>query len=278
MRRVLVTGAAGRIGRAVLDLLAATGVPATALVLDDPGDLPADPVVRGDATDPAVVRAALKGADAVVHLAAIPTPEREPAEKVFAVNTQSTFTVLEQAGLAGVRRACVAGSQAASGLPFAARDLHPAYAPIDHDLPSQAEDPYALSKLADDLTARMMARRHGMSVVSLRLPYVGGVDERLRDFATACAADPGLHARGLWAYLETGDAARACLLALKVPGPGALPVLVAAPTTLVPHPTEDLMRHYHPSTDLRTPLPGRTVPIDLTRATDLLGFTARFVL
>src|SRR4051794_37196570 len=129
-QRVLVTGAAGRIGRGVLDLLAAGGMAANALVLEDSGDLPAELVVEGDATDPAAVAAAMKGADAVIHLAAIATPEWEPAERVFAVNTQSTFTVLEQAGRAGVRRACVASSQAANGLAFAATDLHPAYVPI----------------------------------------------------------------------------------------------------------------------------------------------------
>ncbi|GAA3698618.1 NAD(P)-dependent oxidoreductase [Nonomuraea antimicrobica] len=278
VRRVMVTGAAGRIGRAVLGLLAERGVPAAALVLDDPGDLPADLVVEGDATDPAAVRAALDGAGAVVHLAAIPTPEWEPAERVFAVNTQSTFTVLEEAGQAGIRHVCLAGSQAAGGLAFAARELHPAYAPIDDLLPSQAEDPYALSKLVDGLTAETMARRYGMGVVTLRLPFVGGFGERLREFADRCAADPGLHARGLWAYLETRDAARACLLALDVPGPGARTVLVAAPETLVPQPTEELMRRYHPATELRRPLPGRTVPVDLTAAAELLGFTARFTL
>ncbi|MEU0569092.1 NAD(P)-dependent oxidoreductase [Nonomuraea sp. NPDC005983] len=277
-RRVLVTGAAGRIGRATLDLLGSHGIAASALVLEDPGGLPAETVVEGDATDPAAVGAALQGVDAVIHLAAIPTPERESAATVFATNTQATFTVLELAGRAGVRQVCVATSQAANGLAFAARDLHPAYVPVDLDLPSQSEDAYALSKQVDELTAATMARRHGMSVVALRLPYVGGFDERLRDFARRCAADPGLHARGLWAYLETRDAARACMLALDVPGPGVHPVLVAAPETLVPHPTEELMRRYHPTTELRSPLPGRTVPIDLSTATDLLGFIPLYAL
>lgn len=275
--RVLVTGAAGRIGRAALGLLSASG-PVNALVLKDPGDLPADLVVEGDATDPQAVAAALKGADAVIHLAAIPTPEHEPAERVFAVNTQSTFTVLEQAGRAGVRRVCVAGSQADSGLPFAARDLHPAYVPVDGDLPSQAEDPYALAKLVDGQTARMMARRHAMAVVVLRLPFVGGLDGRLRDAAVRCAADPSTQARSLWAYLETRDAARACALALEVDRQGAHPVLVAAPETMAGEPTEELMRHYHPPTELRRPLPGRTVPYDLSAATDLLGFVPEYAL
>jgi nucleoside-diphosphate-sugar epimerase len=278
MRRVLVTGAAGRIGRVVLDLLADRGMAANALVLEDPGDLSADLVVKGDAADVKAVRAALHGADAVIHLAAIPTPERTPAEDVFANNTRATFTVLEEAGAAGVRQACIASSFSLNGLPFAARELHPAYLPIDEDLPSQAEDPYALSKLTDELTAQAMARRHGMSVVALRLPYVGGMEERLVEFARKCARDPGLHARGLWAYLETRDAAEALLLGLSVPGPGAHAVYVAAPETLVDQPTEELIRRYHPQSTLRARLPGRTVPIDTSAATALLGFHPKHVL
>lgn len=114
--RAMVTGAAGRIGRAVLALLAERGIEANALVLDDPGDLAARLVVTGDAADAKTVRAALEGADAVIHLAAIPTPARNTAFEVFAGNSLSTFTVLEEAGRAasamrrwrapGVSRAC----------------------------------------------------------------------------------------------------------------------------------------------------------------------------
>ncbi|MGW5687542.1 NAD-dependent epimerase/dehydratase family protein [Nonomuraea sp. NPDC003754] len=274
MKRVLVTGAAGRIGRAVLDLLGRRGIPANALVLEDPGDLRAELVVEGSATDPRAVREALRGADAVIHLAAIPTPERHPAETVFATNTQATYTVLEQAGQAGITRVCTASSTAISGLPFAARALHPRYVPVDEEQPPGPEDPYALSKQVDELTAQMMSRRYGMSVVALRLPYVGGFDERLLDFARRCELDPGLHAPGLWAYLETRDAARACLLGLSPAGFHV--VTVAAPETLVSHSTEDLLRRYHPAAEIRCPLPGRTVPLKLTRATAVLGFSAEF--
>jgi nucleoside-diphosphate-sugar epimerase len=275
LRRVLVTGAAGRIGRAVLDVLARESVPATALVLADPGDLAADRVVVGDARSPDVAARAMSGADGVIHLAAIPTPLHDPPEVVFGTNTLSTFTVLDAAGRAGVRRVVLASSASASGLAFAAQELHPAYLPIDEQTPDQAADPYALSKRTDELTADMMARRHGMSVVALRYPYIGGLDDRLRGRADAVARDLSLGARDLWAYLETRDAAEAAWLGLGRADDGAVVVNVAAPETLVPVPTLDLLRKYHPDVPLRRPVEGRAVPIDLTAAERLLGFHAR---
>src|SRR3954454_16107149 len=95
--RVLVTGAGGRIGRAVRDALAAAGIAAHALVLDDPGDLPADAVFTGSADDPSVVRAALAGVDGVIHLAALATPTLGPALEVFGGNVRATFAVLDEA-------------------------------------------------------------------------------------------------------------------------------------------------------------------------------------
>ncbi|MCP2262806.1 Nucleoside-diphosphate-sugar epimerase [Promicromonospora thailandica] len=275
VQRVLVTGAAGRIGRGVLDVLARESVAATALVLEDPGDLAADRVVVGDAGSPEVAARAVEGADAVVHLAAIPTPMADPPEVVFGTNTMATFAVLDAAGRAGVRRAVIASSQAAWGTAFAQRELHPVYLPVDVDTPDQAADPYALSKRTDELTADMMARRHGMSVVALRYPFVGGMDERLRARADEVARDPGLGARNLWAYLETRDAAEAAWLALAHRADGAQVVYVAAPDTLVPMPTAELLRRYHPDVPLRRPVEGYEVPIDLGPAERLLGFRAR---
>ncbi|MFE2933237.1 NAD-dependent epimerase/dehydratase family protein [Streptomyces sp. NPDC059221] len=277
--RVMVTGAAGRIGRAVLALLAERGIEVNALVLDDPGDLAARLVVTGDAADGKTVRAALEGADAVIHLAAIPTPARNTAFEVFAGNSLSTFTVLEEAGRAGIRHAAVASSWGVTGLPWTdVEDPHPPYVPVDEAMASQVADPYGLSKQVDELTAQMMARRHGMSVVCLRYPYVGGFEERLLAHAARLTADPAAGARELWTYLEVHDAARAALLALDVPGPAAHTVHLCAPEIIVPHPTEELLRRYHPTTVLRRPIPGRTAPVDTSAAHRLLGFTAQNLL
>jgi nucleoside-diphosphate-sugar epimerase len=273
---VLVTGAAGLIGRAVLDALRTEGIRATALVLADPGDLAADRVVVGSAADPDTVRAAVAGCDAVIHLAAIAVPVGYPPLEVFGGNVSATFAVLDEAGRAGVRHAVIASSYSATGLPFASRLRHPAYVPIDVDLPAQVEDPYALSKQVDELTAQMAYRRHGINVVALRYPFVGGFGDRLPPRAAAVIADPALGARDMWAYLETRDAARAALLGLGLDG---TPVFyVAAPRTLVPYATEELLDRYHPGVPRRAALPGRAVPLDLEPARSRLGFTAQFEL
>ncbi|MFE3947343.1 hypothetical protein ACFXPV_36635 [Streptomyces sp. NPDC059118] len=79
-------------------------------------------------------------------------------------------------------------------------------------------------------------------------------------------------------YLEVCDAARAALLALEVPGCVAHSVYLCAPEIIVPYPTEELLRRYHPGTVLRCPLPGRMAPVDTSAARGLLGFTARNLL
>jgi nucleoside-diphosphate-sugar epimerase len=73
MSRVLVIGAAGLVGSVVLEWLATLGPATTALILQ-PADVPADRVLDGEARDARVVAEAMTGADAVVHLAAIPGP------------------------------------------------------------------------------------------------------------------------------------------------------------------------------------------------------------
>jgi nucleoside-diphosphate-sugar epimerase len=236
-------------------------------------------VVVGDMTDVAFVRDAVQGADAVVHCAALRAPMMGTAEAVFCGNTTGTFTILEQAGQAGVRRAVVSSSYSVLGLTFAPTLLHPAYLPIDEQVPLQVEDSYAHSKQVDELSADLMWKRHGMTVVALRLPFLGGMADTIPDRAERIARDPGFGtaAREFWTYLETRDAARACVLGLTEPPAGCHVVSVAAPNTLAPYPTEQLLAVYHPDVPRRRAFPGRTAPFDLSRARDLLHFAADFL-
>ena len=271
--RVLVTGAAGLVGTAVLDLLAAADVPVSALTLAPAPALRADRIITGDATDPAVVADALQDATAVIHLAAIPRPGGDPDEVVFGHNTRATFTVLDQAGRAGVTHVAYASSYAICGLPFARKRLQLPYLPIDTRLPLQITDPYALSKRVDEATAEMVALRYDMTVVGLRLPFVGTPADRLPELATRLRDHPETGAADVWSYLDARDAARALVAALRPKRPGPHVVYVAAPETLAARPTEWLLDTFHPGVP-RPHFPGRTVPIDLAPAADLLGFTA----
>jgi nucleoside-diphosphate-sugar epimerase len=272
MRHVLVTGAAGQLGREVVALLAARGIAVTALELREPLDLPVARVVVGSASDVDAVRDALAGADAVIHLAALREPSLGTAEEVFVGNTSATFTVLEQAARAGVRRAVIASSYALIGLPFATRVRHPAYLPIDELVTPQIEDPYALSKQVDELAGQMMWWRHGLSVCALRFPFLGGLDTELPERARAITHDLALGATEMWTYLETRDGATACLAGLTEPPPGFHVVGLAAPETLVPYPTDELLDVFHPDVPRRTAFPGRAAAIDTSRAKALLNW------
>ena len=277
MRRVLITGAAGRLGRCTVALFTAEGIAVTALVLSPHERVDADRVVVGDARDLDVVRDALQDADVVVHLAALPSPNSGTAEEVFCGNTAATFTVLEQSALAGVQHAVIASSQAVSGLPFGPQPRHPAYFPIDEQIPLHVADPYSLSKATDELAAAMMWWRHGLNVCALRFPYLGDADTTLRARARRFHDDPSLGVAEQWAYLEWHDAARACLLAAIRPLSGTQVVMVAAPRTLVQYPTESLLDKFLPDVPRRRFFAGNEVPLDLRRAHELLGFEAGYV-
>jgi nucleoside-diphosphate-sugar epimerase len=272
MNRVLITGAAGLLGRVVLETFRQAAIPTTGLVLSTVDEIDAGRVVVGDARDPAVVADALRDVDAVVHLAAIPSPDMGTPEEVFCGNTAATFTVLQQAARAGVRRAVIASSYSVTGLPFAPTALQPPYLPIDEAVPLQIADPYALSKQVDELTAALMWQVHKLSVVALRFPFLGDVDRKLPARARVLAQDPYQGTRDLWSYLDVRDAANVCLAGLTVAPEGCHVVSVAAPVTLSGHPTEALLDRYYPDVPRRMSFPGRTAPFDLTRARTVLGF------
>jgi nucleoside-diphosphate-sugar epimerase len=274
VKRVLVTGAAGRVGRAVLAMLDALDIAATGLDRIAPEHTTADRMLVGDVADPDLVRDAFDGVDGLIHLAAIPAPNLGTPEAVFGRNSLATFVVLEAAGQAGVERAVFASSQSIYGLAFAPSPLAPIYVPIDAAHPLQVADPYALSKQADEATGEMIARRYGMTVVALRYPFLGGLGDRLPTMAEFYRDDPAKGARTLWAYLEDRDAARAAWLSLTEPLSGYHMFQVAAPETLAPQPTRDLLDRFYPQVERRAELPGRAVPFDIAPAAELLGFRA----
>lgn len=267
--RVLVTGANGVIGRATVRHLLANGYEVTALSTDEgPSEVR---TVVADATSTAAVAGALDGCDGVVHLAALAHPSLGTPREVFANNVVSTFTVLSLTAERGIRRAVVASSINASGIGLNPHAPMPAYFPLDEDVPEDIADGYSLSKRVDELSAAMVARTWGMTVIALRFPLVRPLPG-LAVIGAETALDPASMMRTGWAYLSVDDAARAVLCSLRAPVSGAHIVGLSATDTLLDRPTEELLEAYAPGVTRRRPFPGRAALVDTTRAQQLLAF------
>lgn len=279
--RVLVTGAAGRIGRHVVTGLLDHDHDVHGLDrASAPDDLEREARWHaGDVRDVEPLTQLLQDVrpDAVIHLAAIPSPLLAMPQEVFTTNTQATFAMMEAAGSAGVPRIAFASSTSVTGLPFAEAPLSPLYAPVDEAHPNVGNDPYALSKETDEATARTMHRRHGYQVVGLRIANTSPMDYHVAE-AARVAADSSHLAGELWAYLDIRDGARAFRLAVERDIPGCHVINVMAPNTYSLEPTAALLARHHPTTEIRREIPGREVPFDLTRSRELLGFTAEHLL
>jgi nucleoside-diphosphate-sugar epimerase len=270
--RILVTGASGKLGQAVVEELVAhdydvVGADRRPSPVQRPGVRFAE-VELGDVGQ---VTGAMSGAQAVIHLGAIPGPNRHADEVVFTNNTRATFAVLQAARLLGVRKAVIASSISALGPSFSPEATAPLYAPVDEDHPMLGADPYALSKEVGERTAAMFHRRAGMAIAVLRFTLIGSQEE-LAGSAARVRRNPGGSSRTLWSYVDIRDAAAATRLALEAAGLAFEVFNVAAADTLSDIPTEKLLRDHAPSVAVRQPIPGHTSAYSIEKARRVLGY------
>src|SRR4051794_38412062 len=136
--RVVVTGAGGRLGRAVVGRLREQGITVIAV---DKTPLPGFDAraLTVDLCDLGQVYSALAGSEAVVHLGAIPAPVGFPPEVVYGNNILSQFNVFEAAATVGIHRVVSASSVSALGFPWQHRWSEPLYVPIDKGHPLLAQ-------------------------------------------------------------------------------------------------------------------------------------------
>lgn len=291
MSTVLVTGAAGLLGRFVVSELLAHGYAVCGL--DRRAGKAAIEWHVGDVCDPALVAGATRGADAVLHIAAIPNIWSGDGQTIMRVNLLGTYTMFEAAEAAGVRRAVFCSSDSVAGYTVReGRMLHPLYAPLDIDHPQLATDPYAVSKVMGEDLARAYALR-GMSVVALRTVFVaypemaGEIVARARNpegYKGPIAGGPSSAGGGpLHHHIDPRDLARAFRLALEMPmKPGGFErFYLSAQVTLSPEPTLQRLRRLHGNAiEIRDPDLYDRQPFaplyDLGRSAELLGFVADY--
>ena len=197
MARVLVTGAAGAIGQPVCAELLRRGHQVRGLDrVSTPG---VDDAVVVDLVDRQGVRAAVRGVDCIVHLAA------HPDDADFGVlegpNVRGLFHVLDAARQEGVKRVILASSIQALGQWWDMSREAPA-GPRD-GLPANH---YALTKVWAEHMGEMYARCFGLSVLAVRIAFM---------VRNAAEAERLERQKVYDTYLSRGDAGRFFALAVE---------------------------------------------------------------
>ena len=163
-RRVLVTGATGKVGLVLADRLAEQ------YEVVQQGRTPKTDeqervLRRVDLNDDADVLELMDGVDTVVHLAGEASPEGE-WESVLSANIVGYRTVLEAARQAGVRRVVFASSNHAMGM----YDRHEEWPVYPHHLP-RPDSLYGVSKVFGETLGRFYHDEHGLDVINLRIGW-----------------------------------------------------------------------------------------------------------
>ncbi|MFE7746041.1 NAD-dependent epimerase/dehydratase family protein [Nocardia sp. NPDC057455] len=220
--RVLVTGANGYLGQAVVNLLGRAGHEPIAMVRESVS--PSHAAARvADLLDDAALREALDGVEAVCHLAGLTRARESAAEplRYFRVNTGGTVALLEAMSAAGVSRIVFASTGSIYGTPVRQ--------PMTESLPDAPPHPYAASKLAAEWAIHAYAGTGRLSATVLRLMNVAsGADPdptRLipRTFAAALngsALEVNGDGSAVRDYLHIDDAAAAFVACLERTPPG----------------------------------------------------------
>jgi uronate dehydrogenase len=164
-KRVLVTGAAGRIGSVLREgfhrrfaVVRLTDVRAVAPAREG------EEVVHADLSDFDAVLDAAGGVDVIVHLGAI--PDEDTFARLLDANIVATYHVFEAARRRGVRRVVFASTNHVTG-------FYPASRRIGPDDPIRPDSLYGVSKAFGEALGRLYADKFGLEVVCLRIGAFG---------------------------------------------------------------------------------------------------------
>jgi nucleoside-diphosphate-sugar epimerase len=277
--KVLVTGAHGKVGRALVPALMLRGHEVRATDLTRPvWDRVEDPrqatdYVQADLTDAGACYSLTQGCDAVVHTAAIPQPIHNPPHVVFGNNLMATFNLLEAAIASGVRRFVNFSSETVPGFIFADRPFEPVYLPIDEEHPIRPQDSYATAKWFGELLMERAPERADIATISIRPCWVQDVGSYERNCGPI-VRDPSVLVENFCSYIDVYDLCDATVLAVESDLSDHEVLYVASPDTIGGHPLEEIVRRYHGAkkVEIRPLERPDASAIDSSRARRLLGW------
>lgn len=265
-RSVVVTGGSGKAGRPVVRRLVEAGYRVLNVDLAPSRDAPSR-FLRADLTDYGQAVDALKGADAVVHLAAIPAPRMQTDEVTLRANVASTHNVFAASVTLGLKRVVWASSETVLGLPF--DRVQPDYAPIDELSPLYPETAYALSKVLGEEMARQFHRWSDIPFIALRFSNVIEPEDYAR--FSGYWGDATVRKWNLWGYVDARDVAQSCERALEADVNGAEAFIIAAADTVMNRPSRELMQEVFPKVPLKNVSEHGTL-LSIDKARRVLGY------
>jgi nucleoside-diphosphate-sugar epimerase len=226
MDNVLITGASGFLGSALVRQIALAGLSVRATDRREAIEIPGIECVCADILQPDTLKAALEGVDGVIHAAGLAHVFDKAAATPFkVVNEIGTLNVACAAAQAGVKHFILVSSVAVYGGSRAGGG---------EDSGCYPDGPYAESKYQAELRAIEIARSTGMSLTILRLATLYGEGDPGNVARLMRAID---RRRFVWvgdgsnrkSLLHREDAARACLTALRAPGADVNVYNISAP-------------------------------------------------
>ena len=263
--RILITGAAGRLGSVAIPQFQKAGfdVLATDAVL--PEESPSVPYEVADLCDFAACQRLTAGVDAVVHLGNIPHQLRAEPSRGYRQNTSCNFNVFQAAVDNGVRKILFASSIQVYGFDRVGPPLelrNPGYLPLDENTPALTRNWYGLSKVTGEIALEHFARETpGLEAVALRYPMLVKAEARNRQHFME-------HGRvNVWRALERKEAANLLIACARASLPGYRHYLPVHPGTQLGFTPQQLIAEFFPDIPLTKPLEEITTLIDISRIT-----------
>jgi len=279
--KILVTGAAGLIGKEVTKGLVAAGhdVVATDLVKDDLS--PAQKFVVGDLVSADFISQLDFRCEAIVHLGSIPRPGIASDETVLHNNVMGTYHVFASAVENNVPLVIYASSLSIYGMAWSGPWTSPDYVPVDEKHPLRHFESYALSKEVNERSADMWANRSETAFVGLRFPHTH-TEEVFAEMAQKMrAGDKEILEQGakiFWAYLDLRDAVQGIITVINKGAKGSKTYNFAAPDTYAHKPTREMMAEFHPTSKIASTISGYDSIIDCSQWLSDFGYEPRYLL
>jgi nucleoside-diphosphate-sugar epimerase len=276
--KIVVTGGSGKVGRAVLRELLEHGHEVLNVDRNPPApSAPPAPFLPADLTDYGQTLEALSGAElmsgteAIVHLAAIPSPVHATPDVVFETNIRSTHTVFSAAVRLGVRRVVWASSETTLGTPFT---QPPDYAPVDERHPLRPESSYALSKVLGEEMARQFSRWSAIPFIGLRFSNV--MERADYEQFPSYWDDARIRSWNLWSYVDESHAGQSVLRALEADLAGAHAFIIAAADSVMRRPSRELMAEVYPGVAVAERVGEHGTLLDIQGAREALAYAPQF--